>query len=106
MILDTILGTIHALIDLAAVPAYTETDGDAGWLLLLGPAGAFAVYMGLYRYYRNTDKSHAYERETLIESQPATGRDTKVGEVKGTKRSSIEGNNVREYRRRVERIRE
>lgn len=47
-------------------------DGGLG-LLLLGPAGAVGLYWMLYRYYRNTDKSHAFERETLVEAQPVTG---------------------------------
>ena len=43
------------------------TSGDEAplWLLAAGPAGAVATYWSLYRYYRNTDKSHAYERDTL-----------------------------------------
>ena len=42
------------------------TSGDQAplWLLAAGPAGAVATYWSLYRYYRNTDKSHAYERDT------------------------------------------
>ena len=49
---------------------------DAQWaLLLLGPAGATGLYWTLYRHYRNTDKSHAFEHETEVETQPATGSD-------------------------------
>ena len=75
-------------------------------LLLLGPAGGAGLYWMLYRYYRNTDKSHAFERETEIKAQPVTGadRDRKVDEVKGTRETEIRGNNVGEYRRRVERV--
>ena len=42
------------------------SSGDSAplWLLVAGPAGAVATYWSLYRYYRNTDKSHGYERET------------------------------------------
>ena len=77
-------------------------------LLLLGPAGGAGLYWMLYRYYRNTDKSHAFERETEVEAQPVTGadRDRKVDEVKGTRETEIRGNNVGEYRRRVERVRD
>ena len=77
-------------------------------LLLLGPAGGAGLYWMLYRYYRNTDKSHAFERETEITAQPVTGadRDRKVDEVKGTRETEIRGNNVGEYRRRVERVRD
>ena len=72
-------------------------------LLLLGPAGGAGLYWALYRYYRNTDKSHAFERETTVDAKPVTGaeNDRKVDEVKGTR----ETRNVREYRKRVQRIR-
>lgn len=81
-----------------------DDEGGTGWLLLAGPAGAVAVYTALYRYYRNTDKSHSFEHETLIESQPVTGSDAKVDEVRGTKRTSIQGNNKSKFRERVQRV--
>lgn len=76
-------------------------------LLLLGPAGGAGLYWMLYRYYRNTDKSHAFERETAVEAKPVTGseRDRKVDDIKGTRESRIKGDNVAAYRTRVERIR-
>ena len=83
------------------------SDDGGLWLLLAGPAGATGLYWALYRYYRNTDKSHAFERETAIVAKPVTGmeRDRKVDEVKGTRQTQISGNNVAAYRERVERIR-
>ena len=82
-------------------------SGDGGmWLLLAGPAGATGLYWAIYRYYRNTDKSHAFERETAVAAKPVTGSDAdaKIDEVKGTREKRIEGDNVRAYRQRVERI--
>lgn len=73
-------------------------------ILLLGPAGATGLYWALYRYYRNTDKSHAFERETTVEAKPVTGSDSKIDEVKGTRETRISGDNVAEYRKRVKRI--
>ena len=73
-------------------------------ILLLGPAGGTGLYWLLYRYYRNTDKSHAFERETTVEAQPVTGSDQKIGEVTGTRETEIDGNNVQAYRKRVKRI--
>ena len=79
---------------------------DSGlWLLAAGPAGAAALYWALYRYYRNTDKSHGFEHETEIVAKPVTGSDRKVGEVKGTPQRRIDGDNVGDYRRRVTRLR-
>lgn len=79
---------------------------DSSWLLLLGPAGATAFYWAIYRYYRNTDKSHAFEHETDIVAQPVRGHDEKVDEIKGTRESRIDGENGRSYRARVQRIRD
>jgi hypothetical protein len=79
-------------------------DSDLA-LLLLGPAGGAGLYWLLYRYYRNTDKSHAFERETKVDAKPVTGSDTKVGTNNGTTDRNITGNNVGEYRQRVKRIR-
>ncbi|WP_374248048.1 hypothetical protein [Thermomonas sp.] len=77
------------------------------WLLLLGPAGSAGFYWAMYRYYRNTDKSHAFERETAVDAKPVTGMqdDHKIDEVHGTRETRIDGDNVREYRKRVQRIR-
>jgi hypothetical protein len=80
-----------------------SSDGDL-WLLAAGPAGATMLYWALYRYYRNTDKSHNFERETKVESQPVTGSDEKVDKIEGTQLKRIQGDNVGEYRKRVHRI--
>lgn len=80
------------------------SDDSGAWLLALGPAGATALYWALYRYYRNTDKSHAFERETTVVAQPVAGSDDKVDTVTGTRRTRIDGDNVGAYRSRVARI--
>jgi hypothetical protein len=81
------------------------SDENGLALLALGPAGAVGLYWALYRYYRNTDKSHAFERETRVEAKPVTGSESKVGTNNGTRDRRIKGDNVREYRKRVDRIR-
>lgn len=78
-------------------------DGSLA-LLLLGPAGATGLYWALYRHYRNTDKSHAFERETTVDAKPVTGTDSKIGTNNGTQESRIRGDNVRAYRERVRRL--
>jgi hypothetical protein len=82
------------------------SDDSGLWLLALGPAGAAGLYWALYRYYRNTDKSHAFERETTVEAQPVTGSDEKIGENNGTQSTSISDSNVSAYRQRVQRVRD
>ena len=81
--------------------ASAESEGSPGWLLALGPAGAAGVYFGLWRYYRNTHKSHSFERETRIIAQPVTGNDSKVSRITGTTATRIDGANHTEHRRRV-----
>ena len=79
-------------------------EGSLLLLLLLGPVGAIALYWVLYRYYRNTDKSHAFEYETTVKADTVTGSDQKVDEVTGTQQQRISGENLRDYRERVRRI--
>ena len=83
------------------------SDDAEVWLLLSGPAGAAGLYWFLYRFYRNTDKSHAFERETAVVARPVTGSDAdqKVDEIKGTQESRIRGDNVNAFRQRAERVR-
>jgi hypothetical protein len=73
-------------------------------LLAAGPAGATALYWALYRFYRNTDKSHSFEHETAVEAQPVTGSDRRVDSISGTQEKRIRGDNVYEYRKRVARV--
>ena len=80
------------------------SDDGGLWILLAGPAGATALYWAIYRYYRNTDKSHAFERETTVAAKPVTGTDEKVDEVTGTRETRIRGDNVGAYRDRVSRV--
>ncbi len=81
------------------------SDESGLWLLTLGPAAGAGLYWAIYRYYRNTDKSHAFERETAVDAKPVTGSESKVGEVKGAWEPQIGGNNVKAFRRRVKRAR-
>jgi DNA-directed RNA polymerase subunit RPC12/RpoP len=85
--------------------AFVMSDDGGLWLLLAGPAGATGLYWALYRYYRNTDKSHDFEHETKVDAKPVTGSNQKVDEIVGTRETRIRGDNVREYRTRVQRLR-
>ncbi len=77
------------------------SDESGLWILLAGPAGASALYWALYRYYRNTDRSHAFERDTAVRAGPVTGEDRKVDTIRGTQERRIRGDNVAAWRRRV-----
>lgn len=75
------------------------------FLLALGPASATALYWMLYRYYRNTDKSHSFEHETHVVAQNLRGaeEDQRIDATRGTQQRRIAGDNVGNYRQRVKR---
>ena len=85
--------------------AASDEGGVSGWLLLAGPAGGGGVYYFSWRYYRNTHQSHAFERETRIEAQSVTGDENKIKTITGTTKSSMDGRNQSDHRRRVTRAR-
>lgn len=89
---------------IASTMIAASNDGGPVWLLVLGPAGGGALYFGLWSYYRNTGKSHAFESETRVTAKPITGTDGKIDEIKGTKKSGIDGDNRSNHRQRVERV--
>ena len=97
MTLDLITTLIPALVPMAS-------DDGPVWLLAAGPAGGAATYWAFYRYYRNTDKSHQFERDTIIEAQPVQGGEEKVGHISKTRDSDIDGDNSDKYRQRVQRV--
>jgi hypothetical protein len=72
-------------------------------LLALGPVSAVGFYWAMVRHYRNTDKSHAFEHETAVEVLALTGSeaDRKVDEIRGTRSTRIQGDNVGSHRQRV-----
>ncbi|GAA4129183.1 hypothetical protein GCM10022215_41370 [Nocardioides fonticola] len=80
------------------------SDGGV-WLLAAGPAGAVTTYWLIYRYYRNNDKTHEFERDTLIAAQPVEGGEEKVDHISRTRDSDIDGDNHRQHRSRVDRVR-
>ena len=100
--------TIDLIHELAlVVPALLPMATDDGvlWLLAAGPAGAAATYWALWRDNSNTDKTHQYERDTIIEAQPVQGGEEKVDHISKTRDSDIDGDNSKQHRQRVQRIR-
>lgn len=78
------------------------SDADwPGWLLALGPVGAASFYWAVWQSYRNTGKSHSFERETEIVVSNLTGGDVKVGTNNGTTETSIRGRNDTTPRQRL-----
>jgi hypothetical protein len=97
---------LHELAAALAPATLIAADGDDSpvWLLIFGPVAGGGMYFGLWRYYRNTHTSHAYESETRIAAQPVTGNDAKVKSITGTKKSGIDGDNHSNHRKRVQRV--
>ncbi|KAA1418478.1 hypothetical protein F0U44_08160 [Nocardioides humilatus] len=81
-----------------------SSDSNPVWLLAAGPAGGAATYWAFWRYYRNTDKSHQFERDTIIAAQPVQGGEEKVDHISKTRDSDIDGDNSNNHRQRVQRI--
>ena len=65
------------------------SDDGGFWLLALCPAGGTAFHWAIYRYYRNTDKSHAFGRETTLDAKPVAGSERKVDTVTGSRQSRL-----------------
>ena len=87
------------------VIAASSDEGAPLWVLAAGPVGAVATYWAIYCYYRNTDKSHAYERETLVDAKPVQGQEHKIDHISKTQKTGIKGDNAAKYRSRVQRLR-
>ncbi len=96
-ILSAVAQLVPAVLPLAS-------DDSVLWLLAAGPAGGAATYWLIYRYYRNTDKSHAYERDTIIDAEPVQGGEERVDHISRTRDSDIDGDNSKKHRKRVQRI--
>ncbi|TXK19911.1 hypothetical protein FVQ89_00470 [Homoserinibacter sp. GY 40078] len=79
-------------------------SADSDWvlaLLALGPVGASVFYWAVWMSYRNTNKSHSFERETAIAVDDMRGDDVKIGTNNGTTARTIRGMNSDEPRRRL-----
>ena len=70
-------------------------------LLLAGPAAAAWLYSAVQRRYENTDKSHDFEHETAVVARPVTGSARKIGKLTDLEKTRVEGDNVRDYRKRL-----
>ena len=86
------------------VMAASSDEGAPLWVLAAGPVGAVATYWSIWRYYRNTDKSHSYDHETLVEAKPVQGREEKIDHIRKTRKTEIKGKNTANHRSRVHRL--
>lgn len=81
-------------------------DGAMGlaFPFLSGPAVFAAVYIGIYRYYRNTDKRHHFEKETEVAVGNLTRDDRKRGTNNRQRSRTMSDANQDEHLDRVRRL--
>jgi hypothetical protein len=96
-----VLETALALGGPLAAQSYSDSEGGSWLLWMLGPVAGVAFYMAMFFRYRNTNKRHAYERETSSEVLDLRVYDQVVGNVTGVQRTSIEGANGSNPRARL-----
>lgn len=80
------------------------SDGEIKYVLMFGvpPVSAWAFYYFMHLYYRNTDKSYAYEVESTVEVSNVDGSDQFIEERKYVGESEIPGENGGDPRTRVQ----
>src|SRR5699024_8037172 len=94
--------------DPATVTLLADSDSGAGYIaipFLAGPAVFLAVYLGIYRYYRNTDKRHRFERETEVKVGNLQSGDRRIGVNNRQRSRRMRGRNSTDHLQRVRRIR-
>ena len=96
------LSLLHIVVDVTVstgiVKASSSSSSDGSWVPLLFLLTGPAFFMFQYRRYRNTDKRHLHETETLSEVANMQGYDQPVRSVKGARESRMQGANEREVR--------
>lgn len=91
----------------AMILAGSGDSAIAGLLFpfIVGPAVFAAVYGGIYRYYRNTDKRHYFERETEVAVGNLRTGDRRRGSNNRQRNRTMSGANQDDHLQRVNRIR-
>lgn len=100
------------LADVMANPATPMllADGDDGAIgialpFIAGPAVFIGVYLGIYRYYRNTDKRFHFERKTDVAVGNLKTADNRRGSNNRQRTRRMSGANEDSHLERVRRIR-
>lgn len=94
---------------LASMPLILQSVHGSGsgsaLLLLAGPVAGTALYAAVFRYYRNADKTDAFERETRVAlSNPVSGQEQQIDQVRGTRDRRVDGDNSGDFRARVAKL--
>lgn len=95
-------------LEVLTVLAEGGDDGTAA--ILLAPPVAvvvvfIAVYQGIYRYYRNTDKRFHFEEKTAVEAENLQSFDKRTESRKRLSSKYMDGSNESDHLQRVRRVR-
>ncbi|WP_051196955.1 hypothetical protein [Jonesia quinghaiensis] len=91
------MNTIVEFASMATVTMDIGTDGDgSNWLSMLFLLSGPAYYFFMYSRYRNQNKRHHHEAETLAETANLQASDNRVKRVTGVSNSRIRGDNARD----------
>lgn len=80
------------------IMASSGSEGNSSWFALLFLLSGPAYFFFMYMRYRNTDKRHLHESETIGNVDKMKTIDTKVETVKGSSKSQMSGANHRDVR--------
>lgn len=75
------------------VLAASGDDEDSGWWAIVFLASGFLFYAFMYVRYRNTDKRHFHEVETIAHISDVEGEDQFVKNLKKLKNARMKGAN-------------
>lgn len=92
------LSTALDIIVASSHHASSSSSGNGEWIPLLFLLSGPAFFMYQYSRYRNKDKRHHHERETLSEIANMQAMDQYAQTVKNSRASRMSGANEREVR--------
>lgn len=91
------MNTVLELASIATASMNISTSGDGGnWFALLFLLSGPVYYFFMYSRYRNQNKRHHHEAETLAETANLQATDNRVKRVTGVSNSRIRGDNARD----------
>lgn len=95
---------------LEVLTVLAEGGDDGSAAILLAPPVAvvvvfIAVYQGIYRYYRNTDKRFHFEQKTAVDAENLQSFDKRTGSRKRLSSQHMADSNENAHLDRVRRVR-
>jgi hypothetical protein len=93
---------------IAEISTFIYASSESALIEILAPIVGpglvfFAIYYGVYLYYRNTNARYAYESHSSVEVRNMKMYDRKTGSVSGVKNSRIAGDNSKSHTKRLRR---